>query len=57
MDILLDFSYIFVFSLLVGIVWGLGLSYIFKKVESFTQAHIKETSLILLFGYIVYFLG
>lgn len=53
----MDFAYIFICSLLLGLAFGLGLSYLFKKVESFTDYHIKETSLILLTGYIVYLIG
>ena len=41
----------------MGIAFGLALSYLFKKVSSFTEHHIKEASLILLTGYVVYLLG
>lgn len=36
---------------------GFALSYLFKLFASFSEFHIKETSLILLTGYVVYFLG
>lgn len=57
LQILLNFSYLFFFSLALGMVFGLVLSYIFKKVDSFSNFPIKETSLILLNGYFSYLTG
>jgi sodium/hydrogen exchanger-like protein 6/7 len=49
-----DFLYLFFFSLAIGILFGLGISYFLKRNESFTRFPIKETSLILLTGYSSY---
>lgn len=57
LTILADVTYVFLCSLLMGIAFGLGLSYLFKKISSFTEYHIKEASLILLTGYVVYLVG
>jgi NhaP-type Na+/H+ or K+/H+ antiporter len=42
------------FSLAIGVLFGLGISYFLKRNESFTRFPIKETSLILLTGYSSY---
>lgn len=57
MNILISFIYLFCFSLLLGIVFGLTLSLLFKKIDSFSHQPIKESSLILLIGYMVYLIG
>jgi len=49
-----DFLYLFFFSLAIGVLFGLGISYFLKRNESFTRFPIKETSLILLTGYSSY---
>jgi len=53
----LDFSYLFFFSLAFGTISGFGLSYLFKLYESINHHPIKETSLILLNGYLTYLMG
>lgn len=55
--ILFSFAYLFVFSFLLGVGFGLALSFIFKKVDSFSRQPIKESSLIMLTGYMVYLIG
>lgn len=57
LSLLGSFVYLLLCSLVVGVVFGLGLSYVFKKVESFGAYPIKETSLILLTAYMVYLTG
>lgn len=52
-----DFFVLTFFSLAIGAVFGFGLSYLFKVNESFNRHPIKETSLILLTGYISYLVG
>ena len=52
-----DFLVLNFFSLTIGAVFGFGLSYLFKINESFNRHPIKETSLILLVGYLSYLLG
>jgi NhaP-type Na+/H+ or K+/H+ antiporter len=54
---LLSFGYLFFCSLFLGLLFGLILSFIFKRVESFSHHPIKESSLILLTGYAVYLIG
>lgn len=53
----LDFCYLFFFSVAFGTLSGFGLSYLFKIYESINKHPIKETSLILLNGYLTYLLG
>lgn len=53
----LNFCYLFFFSVAFGTFTGFGLSYLFKIYESFNDHPIKETSLILLNGYLTYLLG
>ena len=53
----LDFCYLFFFSVAFGTLSGFGLSYLFKIYESINRHPIKETSLILLNGYLTYLLG
>lgn len=55
--ILFSFAYLFVFSFLLGVAFGLALSFIFKRVESFSRQPVKESSLIMLTGYMVYLIG
>lgn len=52
-----SFLYLFFFSLTLGLVSGFGLSYLLKINESFIKFPIKETSLILLNGYLTYLIG
>lgn len=52
-----DFIYLFFFSLALGLLFGFGLSYLLKINESFLRFPIKETSLILLNGYLTYLIG
>ena len=54
---LMDFCYLFFFSVAFGTLSGFGLSYLFKIYESINKEPIKETSLILLNGYLTYLLG
>lgn len=53
----LNFCYLFFFSVVFGMLTGFGLSYVFKKFESFNKHPIQETSLILLNGYLTYLMG
>ncbi len=53
----LSFCYLLFFSLLLGAATGLGLSYLMKINEYFLTVPIKETSLILLNGYLTYLIG
>lgn len=53
----LEFSYLFFFSVAFGTLSGFGLSYLFKTYESINKHPIKETSLILLNGYLTYLMG
>jgi NhaP-type Na+/H+ or K+/H+ antiporter len=41
LQILLNFAYLFFFSLLLGVVFGLLLSLVFKRIESFSRQPIK----------------
>ena len=41
-------------SVLVGFVFGVGISFFFKKFESYNQFAIRETSIILIGGYLSY---
>lgn len=50
----LEFLYLLVFSLLLGLGTGFAISYLFKANVSFTGYPIKETALILLNGYLTY---
>ena len=52
-----SFCYLLFFSLLLGTVLGFGLSYLMKINESFLVVPIKDTSLILLNGYLTYLIG
>jgi hypothetical protein len=54
---MVDFLVLTFFSLAIGAGFGLGLSYLFKVNPSFNRYPIKETSLILLTGYIAYLVG
>ena len=49
-----DFLYLFTLSVFVGVLFGAACSLLIKHWESLTQYPIKETSLILLFGYTSY---
>ena len=49
--------YLFTFSMLLGIVSGLFLSYLFRRFTFFSKHPIKETSIVLLNGYLTYLLG
>jgi NhaP-type Na+/H+ or K+/H+ antiporter len=54
LKILSYFFYLLSASVVVGAAFGLGISVFFKKFESFMNSPIKETSIILLVGYISY---
>lgn len=41
-------------SVLIGAFFGLGISFFFKKFNSFNEYPLRETSIILLTGYISY---
>lgn len=57
MQITFDFTYLFAFSVAFGAITGFGLSYLFRKIESFLKHPIKEASLILLNGYFTYLMS
>jgi sodium/hydrogen exchanger 8 len=57
MTMVFDFCYLFFFSIALGLLFGFGLSYLLKVNESFLRFPIKETSLILLNGYLTYLIG
>lgn len=56
-NLLLNFAYRLICSLLLGLAGGLALSLLFRRVESLSREPIKESALILLTGYTVYLLG
>jgi NhaP-type Na+/H+ or K+/H+ antiporter len=41
LEMMFNFTYLFVFSVAFGTISGFGLSYLFKKMESFTLFPIK----------------
>lgn len=49
-----DFFYLLVTSLLVGLLFGFGLSFFLRNHESFTKTPLKESSLLLLVAYASY---
>jgi NhaP-type Na+/H+ or K+/H+ antiporter len=53
----LDFVYLLVVSILVGLVIGFTISFIFKKYESLNEHPMRETSVILIFAYLTYCLS
>lgn len=57
MYMVVEFLILMFFSIAIGAISGFGLSYLFKVNESFNRYPIKETSLILLTGYITYLIG
>lgn len=57
MYMIIEFLILMFFSIAIGAIAGFGLSYLFKVNESFNRYPIKETSLILLTGYITYLIG
>lgn len=57
LKMVLDFLILTVFSLGIGALFGFGLSYLLKINETFNRYPIKETSLILLTGYMAYLVG
>jgi len=57
MWMIIEFLILMVCSLAIGALAGFGLSYLLKVNESFNRYPIKETSLILLTGYITYLIG
>jgi len=57
MYMIIDFLILTVVSLAIGAFFGFGISYLLKVNESFNRYPIKETSLILLVGYIAYLVG
>jgi len=57
LNILLDFLKLGFGSVAIGIIFGLGASFMVKKMRFLTVSAIKETVLIFCFGYISYSLG
>ena len=53
-SIAFDFTVLSAVSILIGIVFGLFLSYAFKKIQAFSEKPKLETCLILLTGYMSY---
>jgi NhaP-type Na+/H+ or K+/H+ antiporter len=53
----LDFIYLLVVSILVGLVLGFAISFVFKKYESLNEHPTRETSIILIFAYLTYCLS
>ena len=50
----LDFVYLLVMSLIIGILFGLAITILFKKFSSFKEFPIRETSLMILIAYLSY---
>lgn len=57
LKICLDFIYLLFVSLIIGVIVGAISSLMFKYFDSLTDHPVKETSLVLLFGYASYLIS